>query len=82
MSRTPVPKQRGTEGTRPMGVDYIMAQPVVSRLSRNLSLKTGDLQGRGRDADVENGQVDTVRGVEGRVGRIGRLGLTYTHYHV
>ena len=33
------------------------------------------MQGRNREADVENGHVDTEGG-EGRVGRTGRLGLT------
>ena len=49
-----------------------MAQPVISRLSRNLSLKTGDLQGRGRDADAENRQVD--KGCVGRKGEWDELG--------
>ena len=35
------------------------------------------LQGRNRDADIENGLVDM--GGKGRVGRIGRLGLTYIY---
>ena len=34
-------------------------------------------QGRNRDADTENGQVDTEG--NGRVGQTGRLGMTYVH---
>ena len=37
-------------------------------------------QGRNRDADVENGLVDTLG--KGRVGQIGKLGLTYIYYHL
>ena len=37
------------------------------------------LQGKSRDGDIQNEQVDTMgRGVE----LIGRLALTYIHYHV
>ena len=38
------------------------------------------MQGRKRDADVENGLVDMVG--KGRVGRIERVALTYIHYRV
>ena len=38
------------------------------------------LQGRDRDAGIENGHLDTEE--KGRVGQIGRLGFAYIHYHV
>ena len=38
------------------------------------------LQGRNRDADIENRLVDTAR--EERVVRIEKVALVYIHYHV
>ena len=36
--------------------------------------------GRNRDADVQNGRMDTAE--KGKVGQTGRSGLTHTHDHV